>query len=72
MIMFMLGLLAGFAVTLVLCALLVRSLMSACGELTRDMSETIERLRKEVNDLKQEKPLIPGWDKNPDRWRFWN
>ncbi len=68
----MLGLLAGFAGTLVLCAWLVRSLMSACGELTRDMSETIERLRKEVNDLKQEKPLIPGWDADPKRWQWRN
>lgn len=70
--MFMLGLLAGFAVTLVLCALLVRSLMSACGELTRDMSETIERLRNEVNDLKQEKPLAPGWDADAKRWQWRN
>lgn len=69
---FLLGMLAGFLFALVLAVIFVQSLMSACNELTRDMSATIERLRDEVNTLKQEKPLTPGWDRDCERWKWGN
>ncbi len=56
--------LLGFAVTALVSVWFVNSLVKACGELSRQHCETIERLTEEVNDLKLERPLLPGWDRN--------
>lgn len=60
----MLGLLAGFAITALVAVWFINSLVKACTELTRQHCETIERLTNEVNDLKLERPLLPGWDRS--------
>ena len=70
MITFLIGALSGFAITAVVAVWFINSLVKACGELSRQHCETIERLRTELNDLKQEKPLEPGWDR--DRWQWRN